>query len=201
MISKKIVLAIGVLAVATSVFTAVTLKISNDSKLAEQKFIEQMIPHHADAIAMSNVALEKAETQSVKTLASSIIAAQQKEITDMRSWYKSWYGKEVPHMIANEHSGHGMEGDSLATLQAAKDVDLEFVKQMITHHEAALVMAREILEIAKHTVIIDLADQILSTQQNEINQMKSLQESLVKYPSGSVGRNDLNIHCDSAGSC
>lgn len=199
---KKMLLAIGaLLIVGGGIYAATAVKKATDQKIAEQRFIEQMIPHHADAIAMSNLAKEKAQTGPIKTLANSIIIAQQKEITDMRGWYKSWYGKEVPEMTVNEHAGHGVMADSLTILQSAQDFDLEFVKQMIAHHEGAIVMAKEILPKAKHQEIKDLANAILQTQQAEIDQMKSLQKSFEQFPPGSIGRNDMNKHCDSVSSC
>ncbi len=38
----------------------------------DRHFIEQMIPHHNDAILMAEIALEKAEHQEIKTLAADI---------------------------------------------------------------------------------------------------------------------------------
>jgi len=55
-------------------------------------FIEQMIPHHEDAI----LAQDQAKRQEVKTLAQDIIDSQSKEIDQMKSWYKDWYGRNLP---------------------------------------------------------------------------------------------------------
>ncbi len=203
---KKIILAIAAVAiVGLGAYAAVTTKQANDSNVAEQNFIEQMIPHHASAIAMGNLAKDKAQTEPIKTLASNIIAAQQKEITEMRGWYTNWYGKDVPETVVAKHggghNGAGMTGDSLATLQSAQDFDLEFVRQMIPHHESAIVMARDILLQAKHQEIKNLANAIISSQQAEIDQMQSLVKTFEQFPPGSIGRNKVNQHCDSPGSC
>ncbi len=56
-----------------------------------QHFIEQMIPHHDDAIAMAEIALTKAEHPEIKQLASNIKQSQSAENEQMRTWYKSWY--------------------------------------------------------------------------------------------------------------
>src|SRR3990167_6003152 len=68
----------------------------------DQHFIVQMIPHHDGAIAMSKIALERSKRPEIISLSKSIIESQQKEIDDMKSWYQSWYGSEVPQ------SGMGM---------------------------------------------------------------------------------------------
>jgi uncharacterized protein (DUF305 family) len=58
----------------------------------EQRFIQAMIPHHESAITMARDALQKAEHQEIKDLASAIITAQQAEIDQMQQWLAEWYG-------------------------------------------------------------------------------------------------------------
>jgi uncharacterized protein (DUF305 family) len=55
-------------------------------------FITVMIPHHQSAIAMAQVALQKATHQEIKDLARAIIDAQEREIAEMESWRAAWYG-------------------------------------------------------------------------------------------------------------
>lgn len=62
----------------------------------DKAFITQMITHHEGAILMANEAKTKANHQEIKSLADEIIAAQNKEITNMKNWYKAWYGTDVP---------------------------------------------------------------------------------------------------------
>lgn len=56
----------------------------------DQAFIEGMIPHHQGAIDMAEMALQNAKHEEIKAMARAIIAAQQKEIDEMRQWYTSW---------------------------------------------------------------------------------------------------------------
>jgi len=72
----------------------------------DSHFIEQMIPHHEDAITMANLALTRAEHPEIKTLSTDIIKAQTEEITQMKKWYKTWFGNEAPDL--NFSMGHGM---------------------------------------------------------------------------------------------
>ncbi|MBU4534888.1 MAG: DUF305 domain-containing protein [Euryarchaeota archaeon] len=62
----------------------------------DRHFIEQMVPHHEEAVAMADIALTKAEHPEIKQLAGNIKSSQSREITKMRRWYKSWYGTDVP---------------------------------------------------------------------------------------------------------
>ena len=60
------------------------------SAMMDAHFIEQMIPHHEDAITMASLALQKSNRLEIKQLAQAIIDSQSKEIVQMKSWYKEW---------------------------------------------------------------------------------------------------------------
>jgi uncharacterized protein (DUF305 family) len=62
----------------------------------DRHFIEMMIPHHKDAIAMADLALQKSQRSELRTLAADIKRVQQAEIDRMRTLYRQWYGTEVP---------------------------------------------------------------------------------------------------------
>jgi uncharacterized protein (DUF305 family) len=56
---------------------------------ADHDFLVMMIPHHQSAVEMARVELQYGKDAKVRTLAQDIIAAQQKEITEMQGWLKS----------------------------------------------------------------------------------------------------------------
>lgn len=58
----------------------------------DKAFLNEMIKHHEGAVGMAQLALTNAKHQEIKTLATAIISAQNKEIFDMKSWLKNWYG-------------------------------------------------------------------------------------------------------------
>ncbi len=58
----------------------------------DQAFISEMIMHHQGAVEMAELALTNAKHQELKDLANAIISAQNKEISEMRSWQQEWYG-------------------------------------------------------------------------------------------------------------
>lgn len=59
----------------------------------DQRFIDMMIPHHEGAIMMAKDALQKSQRPEINKLAEDIIAAQEKEIAQLRSWREAWYPK------------------------------------------------------------------------------------------------------------
>lgn len=56
----------------------------------DKEFLSQMIIHHQGAVDMAKMALENASHQEIKDLATAIIEAQEKEISQMKEWQKSW---------------------------------------------------------------------------------------------------------------
>ena len=55
------------------------------AKPFDDKFLEMMIPHHEGAIPMARAELAKGKNAELKKLARTIIAAQQREIREMRA--------------------------------------------------------------------------------------------------------------------
>lgn len=58
----------------------------------DERFIDMMISHHQGAINMAKDALQKAQHPEIKQLSQKVIDAQQKEIVQLKTWHKEWYG-------------------------------------------------------------------------------------------------------------
>ncbi len=61
----------------------------------DKEFLAEMVVHHQGAVDMAQLALKNAKHQEIKNLATAIIEAQNKEIAQMKAWYKAWYGMEL----------------------------------------------------------------------------------------------------------
>lgn len=61
----------------------------------DKAFLSEMVMHHEGAVDMAEEALNSAKHQEIKDLANAIITAQNKEVADMKAWYKAWYGVEL----------------------------------------------------------------------------------------------------------
>ncbi len=142
------------------------------SRNMDQHFIVQMIPHHEGAISMAEIALERSKRPEILFLANGIIDAQQREIDDMRSWYQAWFGSAPTGGMGGMHmSGMAGDVDVLKTISAA-EFDLEFVKQMIPHHEMAIVMAQMLQASTDRREMKQLSDNIITSQSREIEMMR-----------------------------
>ena len=133
-------------------------------------FAEMMIPHHEQAIEMSEIALLNTTNPDVLQLAQEIKDAQAPEIELM----KSWDGVKV-----STHAGHTMDGmlsaGELNDLREAQgqEFDRLFLQGMIKHHEGAIVMAQDVA-VSMNKEVADLSAAIISAQELEIAAMKEL---------------------------
>jgi uncharacterized protein (DUF305 family) len=59
----------------------------------DKAFLEEMIVHHEGAVDMAEMALVSARHQEIKDLSNAIISAQNTEITQMKEWLRTWYGR------------------------------------------------------------------------------------------------------------
>jgi uncharacterized protein (DUF305 family) len=138
-------------------------------------FIEQMIPHHEDAITMADLAMDKAEHQEIRQLAEDITRTQSEEIEQMKTWYKGWFGKDVPDTFTGASMMHmGMMGGTMDidSLENATDFDKEFIEQMIPHHQMAVMMATMLQNSTGRPEMQQLAENIVEAQTREIDAMR-----------------------------
>lgn len=151
---------------------------------ADVAFAQGMIPHHQQAVEMSRMAADRAGSAEVKQLAEQIQAAQGPEIEKLTGWLESW-GAEVPSgsgMAGMHHGGHDGMVDGMMSPEQMKQLeqssgaefDEAFLSMMIEHHEGAVAMARTELSDGQFPEAKQLAQQIIDTQQAEIDTMKRL---------------------------
>ena len=144
------------------------------------QFLDTMIAHHQGAIEMAKMAESKAERAELKTLSKNIIAAQEKEIAQMKSWREKSFGGKEPavnmEMSGMSDSMKGMDMKKLESL-SGKAFDVEFIDQMIPHHEGAVVMAEEALRKSQDEQIKNLAKIVIKDQQAEVRQMTEWKRS------------------------
>jgi uncharacterized protein (DUF305 family) len=146
------------------------------------RFIDAMIPHHQGAVNMAQEVMEKSKRPEMKKLSQDIIVAQKQEIAQMKQWRKTWYPNASPTPMAwHAQMGHmmamseDMKKGMMMSMDLGKgdaDFDLRFINAMIPHHEGALVMAKDALSKSKRPEMKKLSQDILTSQQQEIERMK-----------------------------
>lgn len=140
-------------------------------------FAQLMIPHHQQAIAMSNTALKNGAGTEVKVLARAIISAQKKEILQMKYWLTA---TKSPTAMAHDMGMNGMLDESeIKTLGSlrGKKFDKFYLEAMIKHHLGALEMV-SYLKATKNSEAKKLEKDIRTAQSGEISTMKRMLSKL-----------------------
>lgn len=154
-------------------------QLASDLEMNEYMFAEMMIPHHQQAVDMSDLALKKSSNPRILDLAQRIKTAQSSEIIQMQSWLG---GKEANSMMT-DHSGHSMGGmlteEEFSKLESSFGVTFDslFLEGMIAHHEGALDMARMIKDTTTQEVN-SFGLNVVEVQSEEIREMREILESL-----------------------
>ncbi|MEX0168872.1 DUF305 domain-containing protein [Streptomyces sp. LMG1-1-1.1] len=143
---------------------------------ADFRYAQMMIAHHRQALTMTALAPQRADSPQVKKVAERIAAAQQPEIGAMEGWLKN-NGGPRPQSGHDHHSMPGMATEAqLTELRNAKGKAFDdlFLKLMITHHEGAVTMAAEVLSDGNNVLVEEMANDVIAQQTSEINRMRSL---------------------------
>jgi uncharacterized protein (DUF305 family) len=186
----------GQTATATTATASATTSPSGEAhNQADVMFAQHMIPHHQQAIEMSDMVLGKQGIDPrVTELANQIKAAQGPEIEQMQGWLKQWGSPQMP-MPSAGMPGHGdmpmpsgsmpgmsgmMSEEDMTALQNAQGVEASklFLTQMITHHEGAITMAQTEIKDGQYPAAVELAKAIVTAQQKEIDTMKGILATL-----------------------
>ena len=144
-------------------------------------FADMMIPHHQQAVEMSDLALKNSTNPDVIALAEKIKAAQAPEIDQMQKWKDSDTSSGHGMMDDFDHGMMGMLSDEeFAALQKARGTafDKLFLEGMIKHHAGAIVMAEMVVDSANSEATA-LGKAIIESQTAEIEEMKTLLTSIV----------------------
>ncbi|KGJ72786.1 hypothetical protein GY21_13035 [Cryobacterium roopkundense] len=151
---------------------------------ADESFAQLMIPHHEQAIEMSDDLLTKDGVDvRVTDIATAIKAAQQPEIDQMQGWLTEWGAEATDHsgMGGMGEGSNGMmsDGDMMALRDSSgADAGALFLQQMIMHHEGAIVMAKAELSNGENPEAQTLAQSIVTSQTAEIAEMRELLAAL-----------------------
>lgn len=136
-------------------------------------FAQMMIPHHEQAIEMSDLALERSSDPEILALAQQIKDAQTPEIEQMTGWIES---ADAGMTMDHDMGMNGMLSDTeMEALRAATadEFDRLYLEGMIQHHEGAITMAAMITD-SQNAEARALADAMISSQTAEIATMTAL---------------------------
>ena len=167
----------------------------NDADVA---FAGDMIQHHAQALAMVDLTMDRPLDPEVEALAEDIRAAQTPEIETLAGWLTDW-DEQIPETIRDHvNAGHGagdlsdsmrdldhgdmpgmMSADDIDALENTSDTEFQemWLEMMIEHHEGAIEMAKSEQEDGRYKPAVDLAGDIVDSKSQEVATMQDLLRS------------------------
>lgn len=159
---------------------------ANEWSQDDATFMSMMIPHHAQALEMTELVPDRARDPRVVRLAERITASQAPEIQMMAAWLDQ-RDLDVPTADddhgsdhGSDHGGHAMAGmlsdEQMAELADTRGTafDRLFLTSMIRHHEGALEMADDTAGGGLDVIVNEHRDGITSDQSTEVVRMRQL---------------------------
>jgi uncharacterized protein (DUF305 family) len=148
---------------------------------ADVAFVRNMLPHHQQGVELAAMVPAHTANPDLRVIAAHISADQQAEIKTLNLLLAQWH--EEAHPDGDGHAGHegmpmmGMVDQStmneLQSLDGA-EFDTLWAKSMISHHEGAVLMAKDEIAHGQSADAIHLAALIVEAQQREIAAMTHL---------------------------
>ena len=158
---------------------------------ADTMFAQMMIPHHQQAVQMSEVMLAKDDLDpDVEEVANKVVAAQGPEIDQLKNMLETWgepTSMESGGMEGMDHgsdSGAGMEGmmteEQMQELEAAEGAEAAemYLTMMTAHHRGAIDMAQEQVAEGQNPHAIEMAQKVIEDQEAEIQEMDRLLQQI-----------------------
>ncbi|MFI6236656.1 DUF305 domain-containing protein [Micromonospora sp. NPDC050784] len=139
-------------------------------------FVRMMIPHHAQALAMAELAPERAADPVVRAIAERIRASQGPEMGMMRGWLQT---RGLPAEVQGHDHGamRGMQSpEAMRQLAATRGADFDrlFVRMMTEHHQGAIEMATDLLKVGSDLTLNEFANSVATEQTVEIDRMREV---------------------------
>ena len=163
---------------------------------ADVRFMQGMIAHHAQALAMVALIPDRTARADIRALGERIEVSQKDEIKLMQQWLRE-RNQSVPDPAAQHHQmmdkpGMTMSDTLMPGMLTAEqvtdlgkvrgaDFDKLFLKDMIQHHEGALAMVATLLGTTgsgQEPEVFRFAAEVDSDQRAEIARMSALLDRL-----------------------
>jgi uncharacterized protein (DUF305 family) len=150
---------------------------------ADARFMQGMIGHHAQALEMTELLKTRSTDPDMRKLALRIELSQADEIRMMQEWLRV-RGEALPDPHAHHMHGAtlmpGMLTEEQMTRLAGtngREFDRLFLELMISHHDGALVMVKELFETpgaGQESEIFAFASDVDADQRMEIARMGAM---------------------------
>lgn len=141
-------------------------------------FIGMMVPHHDQAIEMSDVLLASdVEDPAVRDLAQRIKEGQERENEQMLAWADEW-GIEDDMELHSHHIANGMFIPSQLEAfrnHSGDELRAAFLEMMHHHHAEVIAMTQGEVDNGGYAPLKKMAKEMIAVQTAEMREMEQLQ--------------------------
>ncbi len=127
-----------------------SMDLGRADRTLDLRYINAMIAHHRGAMLLAEQAKVNVQRQEMKALSAKILADEPAAIAELYEWKKAWY-KDTKSVRDPVVSNLGNSDDKF---------DLRFLNALIAHHEAGLLMTKDIKLKSSRTEILNNADAV-----------------------------------------
>ena len=140
------------------------VELGRADKYVDQRYINNMIAHHENAIDMMGQALKNTNREEIKNLATTIINLDQASIEKLYGLKKEWY-KDTKKITIFTKTNLGEKDENF---------ELRLLNALIAHHEDAIDSSKEIMSKSIRTKTLNIAN-------DTIELLTSNKEQLLKW--------------------
>jgi len=144
-----------------------TSGLSAEFNAADVRFVQALIPHHEQGIALAELGAAKAADPQLRMLANAIVTTQRDEVTRMRGWLKAW--RQPPA---------GSAEPAPLPKATGKALDRELLTRLIAHQQEAVELAAPETADGRNLNTVSFAEQIQKSRAAEIKQMRDYLQGL-----------------------
>ena len=159
---------------------------------ADAGFARDMTEHHAQAVQMSQLVMQRTEDEDVRRLAVDIDNNQNFERGQMAAWLTEWGlqrsrpGERMEWMEGHDHAAMelppGVPMPGMATPTEIEELigltgdeaEVLYLQLMTTHHIAGVDMAEAVLDLGEDPEVLAAAQRMVDAQTGEIRLMSDM---------------------------
>ncbi len=149
-------------------------------------FLAEMIPHHEAAISMAKNILLYTKNPEIISIANTIIKEQTSGVEQMMALQAS-LKKNPPKPDSSENDYlknflaiYDTMVKKMGAAEPTCNVDVDFLAEMIPHHEGAIAMSENVLKYTQNKELQAIATNIVQTQSVQAKQLQALYDKLKK---------------------
>lgn len=144
---------------------------------ADVEFVELLVAHHRQALALAALVPERTDTPEVVVLAQDITAARTPELQELLDRLEEWgLPAQASSAAPSEDVEGGLTAEQVSAIRDSEGAEFDrlWLEGMIEHHEGAIALAEDVLAAGSHRPTLTLAQRLVVADRAEITRMAAM---------------------------